>query len=112
MRFAIHVDQLGGVHVSVPLRGTEPRMTEQLLDGAQISATLQQVSRKGMAQRVRADAHSRAALRDISTQQPVDASAGQAPVAAAEESNGAAGGSHGEGAAAESMQGDAETPSS
>ena len=56
MRLAVHADQLCRVHVGVALRRAEARVAEQLLDGAQIGAALQQVRRKRMTQRVRADA--------------------------------------------------------
>ena len=77
MRFAIHVDQLRGVDVRVALRGAQPRVAEQLLDRAQVGAALQQMGRERVAQRVRADAHARAALRDVAPQQAIDAAAGQ-----------------------------------
>lgn len=44
--------QMGSVHICVTLRGREAGMAEQLLNGAQVAATREQVGRKGMAQRM------------------------------------------------------------
>src|SRR5206468_6526961 len=52
MRFAIHVQQLRGVDVRVALRRAEARVAQELLNGAQIGAALQQMRRERMAQRV------------------------------------------------------------
>ena len=46
MRFAVDVDQLRGVDMSIPLRRAEPRVPEQFLDRAQVGAALQQMRRK------------------------------------------------------------------
>ena len=53
---AVDVDELGGADVGVTLRGRELRVAEQLLDGAEVGAALEQVGGERMAQRVRADA--------------------------------------------------------
>ena len=46
MRLPIHVQQLRDVHVRIALRGREPHVAKQLLDGAQIGAGLQQMRRE------------------------------------------------------------------
>ena len=70
----VGLDQLRGVHVGVALRRAEARVAEQLLNGAQIRAPFQQMGGERMPQRVRADAESRAALRHVLPDQPIDAS--------------------------------------
>ena len=60
-------------------------MAEQLLDRAQVGAALQQMGRERVAQRVGADAHARAALRDVAPQQAIDAAAGQPRAAVVDE---------------------------
>ena len=81
MRFAIDLDQLRGIDMSVALGRAEARVAEQLLDGPEVGAALQQVRRERVTQGVRADSQSRAALRDVPPQQAVDAASGQ-PAAA------------------------------
>src|SRR5689334_11425266 len=63
--FPVDVDQLRGVHMGVTLGRAEPRVPEQLLDGAEIGAALQEMRRKRVTQRVRTNPHARAALRDV-----------------------------------------------
>ena len=84
MRPLIGVNELRGVDVRVALRGAQPRVTEQLLDRAEISAALEEVRRERMAQRVRADA---VAFGDhsVPTHQAVDAPDGEAPASIVQE---------------------------
>src|SRR5690348_18183814 len=60
MCLAIHVEQLRGVHVRVPLRRRELHVSKQLLDRAKVGAALEQVRCERVPQRVRADAEARA----------------------------------------------------
>ena len=46
MGLPVGIDQLGGVDVRVALRRAEPRVAQQLLDDAQVSAALEQVRRE------------------------------------------------------------------
>src|SRR3954447_14637052 len=55
MRARVRGFQARRLYPSVGLRRRDRGMTEQLLDRAQVGATLQQVGREGMAQRVRMD---------------------------------------------------------
>src|SRR3546814_10627831 len=52
MGVAVHVEQIGGVHLRIYLRGTEARMAKQLLQRSQVRPASQQMSRKAMPQRV------------------------------------------------------------
>ena len=65
MRFLVHREQLRRVDVRVALGRAQTRVAEQLLNGAQIGAALQQMGRKGMSQRVRTDAAGRWQMRRI-----------------------------------------------
>jgi len=56
-------------------------VAEQFLNGPQVRATLQEMRREGMPERVRTDAGARARRRDVAAHQPVDAPPGQ-PAAA------------------------------
>ena len=56
-------------------------MAEQLLNGAQVGAALQQVGRERVPERVRADAHARAARGNVAPHQAVHASDRQSPAA-------------------------------
>jgi hypothetical protein len=78
MRLPIHIEQLRRVDVRVALRGRQLHMAEQFLDRAQISAALEQVRRKRMAQGVRADSETRAARGDVPCDEALDASPCQA----------------------------------
>src|ERR1035438_470015 len=53
MRAIVDNRQLRRSQLCIPLRGREPLMAQQLLNGAQVSALFQQVCTKGMAQCVR-----------------------------------------------------------
>src|SRR5262245_54081370 len=77
MSLPVDVEQLRDVDVSVSLCRRETHMPEQLLNRAQIGARLQEMRGKGMTQRVWADPESRAAARNASRHQPLNASAGQ-----------------------------------
>ncbi len=77
MRFPVDLQQLRRVHVGVALRRAQSRVPEQLLDGAQVGASLQQVRGKRVAQRVRADAEPRAACSDVAADQTIDAARAQ-----------------------------------
>ena len=85
MRLAIDVEQLRGVHVRVALRRRQLHVPEQLLDRAQVGASLEQVRGEGVSQRVRADAESRAARRDVARDETLHASPGEAGAAEVEE---------------------------
>ena len=77
MRLPVDLQQLRRVDVGVALRRAQARVAEQLLNRAQVGAALQQVRRKRMAQRVRADAEPRAARGDVAADQPIDAADAQ-----------------------------------
>src|SRR6185503_18392777 len=77
MCLAVDIQQLRRVDVRVALRGGELHVAEQLLDRAQIGAALEQVRRKRMPQRVRADPEARAARGDISGDEPLHTPPGQ-----------------------------------
>ena len=81
VRLLVDVEQLRRVDVGVALGGAQPGVAEQLLDGPEIGAALQQVRRERMAQRVRADAGPLRAVRDVAPHQPIDAAAAQAGAA-------------------------------
>jgi hypothetical protein len=59
--------------VRVTLRRTEARVAEQLLNGAEIGATLEQVRRKRVSEGMRTNPEPRAACRDVLPHQAVDA---------------------------------------
>jgi hypothetical protein len=46
MGFPVHTEQLGGIHVRVALRRAESRVSQQLLNRAQVGAALEQVGGK------------------------------------------------------------------
>src|SRR5687768_9625799 len=69
---AIHVDQLRRIDVRIPLGGADARVAEQLLDGAQVGAALQEMRRERMTQRMRADAALSGELRHVFAQQTID----------------------------------------
>src|SRR5688572_5054133 len=73
MRLLVYLNQLRRVDMCVALGRTEPRMAEQLLNGAQVRAVGKKVCCKRMPQRVRADAELCPALRHIAPHEPVDA---------------------------------------
>lgn len=50
VRPLVNRTQPRGIHVGIALRGRERRMPEHLLDGTQISPTLQEVSRRRVPQ--------------------------------------------------------------
>jgi len=77
VRLSIDLEQLRGVHVRVALRRRQLHVPEQLLDRAQVGACLQEVRREGVPQRVRADAESRAAGRDVTRDEALDTATGQ-----------------------------------
>src|SRR5262245_56622150 len=60
MRLLVHSKQLCRVDVRIALGRAQAGMTEQLLNGPQIGAVLQQMGGKRVPQRVRADIHARA----------------------------------------------------
>ena len=64
MRLAVDIQQLRGVDVRIALRRRQLHVAEQLLDGAQVGTALEQMRRKGVPQRVRADSEARAAQGD------------------------------------------------
>src|SRR5262245_37949649 len=77
MSLPVDVEQLRDVDVSVSLCRRETHVPKQLLNRAQIGPRLQEMRGKGMAQRVWADSASRAAARNASRHQPLNASACQ-----------------------------------
>src|ERR1019366_7769353 len=77
MRFLIHLEQLRGVHMRVALGGAEARVAEQLLDGAQVGAALEEMRRERVTQGVRTDAEPRAARRDVAPYETVHAPDGE-----------------------------------
>src|SRR6478736_10162086 len=74
MGLTVNVQQIGGIHVGVALGGAEPRVPEQLLDASQVSAALEQVRRKRVTERVRRDAETGAAHRDVLADESMDTS--------------------------------------
>src|SRR5262245_17293486 len=85
VRLSVHVDELCGVDVCVALRRAQARVTEQLLNGAQVGAALQQMRGKRMTKRMRTDAQAAAAQRHIAPHQAVYAPAAQARAAIVDE---------------------------
>ena len=81
MRLAIHLNELRRVDVGIALRCADAGVAQQLLNHTQIGAALQQVGRKGMAQRMRTDVGERAEHRNVPAQQPIDAPPGEPPPA-------------------------------
>ena len=81
MRLAVDVEQLRGVHVRVALGRRQLHVTEELLDGAQVGASLQQVRGERMPQCVRTDAEPRAAGRDVTRHETLHAATGEAGAA-------------------------------
>ena len=73
MGLSIDVQQLRRVHVGVSLRRRQLNVPEQLLDRAQVGASLQQMRGERVAQRVRADAKACAARRDVAPNETLDA---------------------------------------
>ena len=61
----------------IPLRGRELHVAEQLLDGAEVGAPLEQVRGERVSQRVRANPESRTAARDVARDEPRHASTRQ-----------------------------------
>src|SRR5215207_2865025 len=78
MGLPVDLEQLCRIDVGVPLRRRQLDVAEELLDGPQIGALLQQVTRKRMPQRVRTDAEARAAARDVSRDETLHTSPRQA----------------------------------
>src|SRR3989338_355073 len=85
VRFAVHIDQLRRVDVSVALRRAQARVTEQFLNRAQVGPTLEQVRRERMTECVWTDAQTGAALRHVAAQHPVHAATGQSRAAVVDE---------------------------
>ena len=85
MCLPVHLEQLRRVDVRVALRRRELYVSEQLLNRTQIRPCLQQVRRERMSQRMRADAESRAARRDVTRDQALDAATRQARAAEVDE---------------------------
>src|SRR5215813_11153268 len=77
MCLPVDVEQLRDVDVSVSLCGRQTHVPEQFLNRAQVGTRLQQMRGKRMAQRVWTDPESRAAARNVSCHQPLNAPAGQ-----------------------------------
>src|SRR5262249_51145498 len=73
MRLRVDAEELCGVDVSISLRRAEARVAEQLLDRAKIRATLQQMRRKRVAQRMRAHARPHAARGGMPAHETIDA---------------------------------------
>jgi len=55
MGLVVYRDQLFHGNVGVDLSSRKPRVTEQLLNVAEVSAAVQQMGGEGMSKRVRAD---------------------------------------------------------
>ena len=62
--------QRGGIDVSVALRRRERRVSEKFLNGSQVGARTQQVSREGVPQRVRRDARENRSLAQATIEDP------------------------------------------
>ena len=60
--------QLRGVDVRIALRRAQSRVPQQLLNGAQVGAALQQVRGERVPQRMRADAGLQGELRHVAAQ--------------------------------------------
>src|SRR5580765_4219700 len=73
VRFSVDVEQLRRVDVRVSLRRAQTRVAEELLDGAQVGAALQEVRRERVPERVRADAEPRTGGRHVAPYEPIDA---------------------------------------
>ena len=68
----MNLEQLRRVDVSVALRRTQPRMSEQLLNRAKVRSPLQQVRRERMTEGVWTDAGARASGR-VPANESIDA---------------------------------------
>ena len=85
MRLRVHPEKLRGVDVSISLRRAETRVAEELLDRAEIRASLQQMRRKRMTQSMRTHAGPDTARGGIATDETVDAANGKTCAAIVDE---------------------------
>src|SRR6266481_3448755 len=85
VRAVIGVHQPAEVDVRVALRGGEARVTEQLLDGAQVGARPEEVGREGVAERVGRRLGGRAAREHVGLHEAPHAPRGQPPAARVQE---------------------------
>src|SRR5437773_9088172 len=90
MRPVIGLHQTAEVDVGVALRRGEARVAEQLLDRAQVGAGAEEMSREGVAQRVRRRLGHRPAREHVALHEPCDAAARE-PAAAVVAKDGSAG---------------------
>ena len=81
----IGLHQLSDVHVGVTLGRAQARMPEEFLYGTQVGARFEQMGRKRVAERVRADSVPGAAGGHVTPDQFVDAARGQPPSAVVQE---------------------------
>jgi hypothetical protein len=85
MRPAVDRHQAPDVEVRISLRRPEPRVPEQLLNGPEVGARLQQVRRERVAERMSADAGRNGRLACIATDHAIDAPRRQAASAKVDE---------------------------
>src|SRR5690242_21397141 len=81
MRLVVRLHEATEIDVRVALRRREARMSEELLDGAQVGAGAEEMGRERVAERVRRRLRGRAADEDVALHQARDAPAGE-PAAA------------------------------
>ena len=81
MRFSIHLLESRDIQVRVALRGRQSRVSQQLLNRPQVGPGLEQVRRKGMPQRMRADPLGDRRLADIAPDDAIDAAGREASAA-------------------------------
>ena len=72
---AVELGNLRCADMRVALRGTDPCVPEQFLDGSEISALLEQMRRERMTERVGADARRGTGLGDVTPHETINAAA-------------------------------------
>src|SRR5208283_3966622 len=85
MRLIINLQHMFHRQLGVTLRGGEALVAEKLLNGAQISAFLQHMRAKGMAQRMRVNVWGKAFGNGNFLDDAADAARGQPPTAPVDE---------------------------
>ena len=88
MRLVVHGHQVYEGNLRILLRGGEPRVAQQLLDGAQVGAVGQQVRGVRVAEAVRMDGRIAAQVDCVKLDDAVNAARGQAMVAVVDWPNG------------------------
>ena len=77
MGLFVYFEQILWIHVRIPLRRRQARVAQELLDGTQIASPLEQMSREGMAQSVRAGLRTNVGTGEAPGDDPSDRSVGK-----------------------------------